>query len=110
MDIRAITHIARLTYPAFYLKIWSFSVKAKYASCVRIPRPLSGFPGSFFAALECHGGKKVLPVGWLVSGFWLQAFANFAFFAAPKLPHSPTLNSPHFLQAFGGLVASQTRR
>ena len=43
-----IAHVTHPTYSAFYLKIWSFSRKAKYARLRTLPRSLLGFRSSSF--------------------------------------------------------------
>ena len=84
----------------FAIRKLAISVQASYAVAYATGSWL-GFPGSFFA-VHCATATKGSAC-WL--GFWsrsrelksnsgvflkLLAFANFAFFAAPKLLHSPT--------------------
>ena len=45
------------TYSAFYLKIWSFSIKAKYARLRTLPRSLVGSRGSSFQ--PCNVPRRI---------------------------------------------------
>ena len=79
----------------FISRNWRFHCK-RHTLLRTLPDPCQDSPGSFFAVLVCHGGKRfcLLLGQFLVSSFGFTAFVTFAAKnPTPSLTHSKRPNS-----------------